>query len=50
MEVNEAVFVEVFVDSIGEQGTHAEGRGKGVGSRAKVGDCAEVFQGVTFFL
>jgi hypothetical protein len=50
VSVDEAVFVEVFVNSKREEGTNAKGRGEGVGSRSEMSDGSEVFHTVSFFL
>ena len=50
MAVDKAPLVEEFMDGIRRHRPHPKHRVKGVGSGAKMGNGAQIFQGVAFFL
>ena len=50
VDVAEGFFLEELVDGVGESAAHAEDGAEKIGARAEVGDFAEEFEGVAFFL
>ena len=50
VQIEESAFIEKFMDGESEGRTHSEYSAEGVGSRTQMGDLAQEFESVTFFL
>ena len=50
MDIDDALLLEVLMDRVSDQGTHAEYSLEGIGTRAEVRDRTKIFEGVAFFL